>query len=103
MPAMAIWGPNAAPTPEMEEAFFEGIQLPDGTFKTTADHRLDDLNEAMLAHLPRRRPLRVKDVAVSSGISALEWYDMLRAHRIAFQMTATDMWLRARLVDARGF
>ena len=100
---MAIWGPNAKPTPEMEQAFFTGIELPNGTFKTTADRRLDDLNEAILAHLPGGRPLRVKDVAASSGISALEWYEMLHAHDIACHMTATDLWLRARLIEARGF
>ena len=103
VPAMAIYGPNAKPTPEMEQAFFTGVVLPNGTFKTTADRRLDDLNEAILAHLPERRPLRVKDVAVSSGISSLEWYEMLHAHDIACHMTATDWWLRARLIEARGF
>lgn len=103
VPAIAIYGPNAQPTPEMEQAFFNGILLPNGTFKTTSDHRLDDLNEAIMAHLPSRRPLRVKDVAVSSGISALEWYEMLQARSIAFEMTATDVRLRARLIKARGF
>ncbi len=100
---MAIYGPNAKPTPEMEQTFFTGVVLPNGTFKTTADRRLDDLNEAILAHLPEQRPLRVKDVAVSSGISSLEWYEVLHAHGIAFQMMATDLWLRARLIEARGF
>jgi hypothetical protein len=103
VPAVLIYGPDAAPTPQQEQQFFAGVRLPNGTFKTTSDRRLDDLNNAIGHHLPRRHPLRIKDVAVSSGISTLEWYQALTKAGIECEMTATDIWLHARLVEARGF
>ena len=101
-PAFLIYGPGAKPTPELEREFFAGMRLPNGTFKTTYDHRLDDLNAEINRHLPRDRSLRAKDVAVSSGISTVEWCDELSQAGIGFKMTATDILVRARLLDVRG-
>jgi hypothetical protein len=101
VPARAIYGKGADPTPELEAAFFAGIQLPNGTFKTTGDHRLDDLNDCIALHLPVGR-VRAKDVAVSSGITTLEWYESLIGRGFTCEMTATDIDISARLVACRG-
>lgn len=98
MPAARLYRVGARPTPAMEEEFFQTIRLPNGTFKTTADRRLDDLNVLVSEHLPARRPLRVKDVAVSSGISTVEWHEALTRAGIASEVTATDLLVHARLV-----
>jgi hypothetical protein len=84
-------------TPEMERRFFTKVRLPNGTFKMTYRRRLDDLNERLLGFLPHDRPLTIMDVAVSSGISTIEWSDDLKAHGIQHKMVAgdliTDGWL----------
>lgn len=85
-----------------EQRFFAGLRLPNGTFKITSDRRLDDLNEEIARHLPDRECLRIKDVAVSSGISTLEWCNSLTAMGVRFEMTATDRFVNASLIEARG-
>jgi hypothetical protein len=74
-----------------ERVFFTGLQLSNGTFKTTADRRLDDVNELVTTLLlPCDSQLRIMDVAVSSGVSTAEWSDHLLAHGIDHRMTAGD-------------
>lgn len=100
--AARLYDPDAAPTPEIERQFFAGIRLANGTFKTTSDRRLDDLNQEILRHLSRNRAINAKDVAMSSGISTVEWYETLRAGEISCQITATDLLIHARLVRLPG-
>jgi hypothetical protein len=98
---------------EREEAFFSSIRLEDGTYKTTASHRLDDLNALFLSLLPEARPLKVMDVAVSSGVTTLELLNTLEAAGIQCDITAGDKSLTALLitignslavlVDANGY
>jgi len=85
-----------------EREFFSAIRLPNGSFKTTSSHRLDDFNEVILSTLPSDRRLLVKDVAVSSGVTTLEWAEQLRGAGIAHAMTATDLSLDAVLVSLPG-
>ena len=61
----------------LEDLFFRNIRLPNGTNKTTYRRRLDDLNALARQHLPPKRPLDFMDVAVSSGVSTLEWIEFL--------------------------
>lgn len=96
--AMQIYGPSASPTAAQEAAFFGGLRLANGTFKTTNEHRLDDLNLLAASVLPKRRPLRVKDVGISSGVTTIEWAEQLRAAGIEAEMTGADLSLEARLV-----
>jgi hypothetical protein len=101
VPVQAVYGEGARPTAEMEAAFFAGLRLPNGTFKTTSDRRLDDLNEHIARHL-RPGHVRAKDVAVSSGITTVEWYENLTARGFTCEMTATDIQVRARLIQCSG-
>jgi hypothetical protein len=83
----------------LERYFFANIRLKNGTYKRTYSHRLDDLNDLVLRFLPPDRPLKVMDVAVSSGISTLEWMDHLQQAGIEHHMTASDITLEAALVS----
>jgi hypothetical protein len=84
-------------TPELERRFFTKVRLPNGAYKTTYRRRLDDLNEMLLEFLPRDRSLTAMDVAISSGISTVEWSDHLKAHDFRYEMVGgdliTDAWL----------
>jgi hypothetical protein len=95
-----------------EDAFFMSLCLPNGTHKTTCRQRLTDLDELVERLLPRHRPLEIMDVAVSSGVSTVEWLRSLERARIACHLVAGDAvmdaclislgrWLKA-LVDRNG-
>lgn len=73
--------------------------MPNGTWKTTFPHRLDDLNAALLGLLPRGRPLDAMDVGISSGISTLEWVQQLEAAGVGCRMVAGDLDPGARLAS----
>src|SRR5262245_36978011 len=72
----------------LEREFFSSIKLKNGTYKYTYSNRLDDLNEIVEALLPSARPLQIMDVAISSGISTLEWMESLERADIDHHMTA---------------
>jgi hypothetical protein len=100
--AFQLFGDGSQPhtyTAELEPAFFRAIRLPNGTFKTTSASRLCDLNRLVEQHLPVRRPLKIKDVAVSSGVSTAEWSEQLRDRGMEHRMTATDLTISALLVS----
>ncbi|HEV7715516.1 MAG TPA: hypothetical protein VGO53_07965, partial [Steroidobacteraceae bacterium] len=61
----------------LENIFFRSVGLPNGTWKTTAYRRLDDLNALVQPLLPTARPLDIMDVAVSSGVGTVEWIESL--------------------------
>ena len=94
---------NAPPDPTtleaMERAFFRNVRLPNGTLKSTWHHRFDDLNALVMRHLPTKRPLDVMDVAVSSGVSTLEWLESMQDAGIECRMTAGDAVVDAYLVS----
>lgn len=100
--AFQLFGDGSRPptyTAELEPAFFRAIRLTNGTFKTTSAARLSDLSRLVEQHLPVRRPLSIKDVAVSSGVSTAEWSEQLRDRGIDHRMTATDLTISALLVS----
>jgi SAM-dependent methyltransferase len=73
--------------------------MPNGTWKTTYPHRLDDLNAALLTALPRGQRLSAMDVGISSGVSTLEWIEQLQDAGIDCRMVAGDLGMRARLAN----
>jgi hypothetical protein len=87
-------------TPQEEATFFTKLQLANGTFKTTVDHRMDDLNEVIVSRWQKTgfRPREIMDVGVSSGISTAEWLDALSDSGFQVRMTATDLALWANVV-----
>jgi chemotaxis methyl-accepting protein methylase len=78
--------------PDSEKEFLRRVMLANGTFKTTEQHRLDDLNEFTIPFIRAiaTRPLRIMDVAVSSGSTTSEWRAQLSHAGIAFEIVATD-------------
>jgi hypothetical protein len=89
--ALAVCGEGERPSLEAERRFFAKLRLPNGTWKTTYPNRLDDLNEWLLELLPKGRRLDVMDVAVSSGVSTLEWSDQLSARGVEHRLVAGDL------------
>ena len=77
---------------------FRLITLPNGTTKNTWPGRLDELNTSVQPHLTRATPLEIKDIAVSSGISTLEWAHFLNKNNVSARITATDLYVSAYLV-----
>jgi hypothetical protein len=85
--------------PQLEDSFFHSLVLRNGTFKTTWHRRLDDLNALLERFLPVRA-LEIMDVAVSSGISTIEWLEALERAGVQCRMTAGDAVIDAFLVTA---
>jgi len=85
----------------LERKFFDHVVLPNGTFKTTNARRLDDLNHAVLPHLPQNpgRALKIMDVSISSGVSTLEWHDFLLQNGIPVEMVGTDLTVYTSLIS----
>jgi hypothetical protein len=83
---------------ESERAFFAGVRLPNGTYKTTASRRLDDVNRFAIAHLPTKRKLRLMDVAVSSGVATREFAAALDAAGFDYELLAGDLTIEADLI-----
>jgi hypothetical protein len=88
-------------TPEKEATFFAALKLANNTFKTTADHRMDDLNELILSRWQGTsfRPREIMDVGVSSGITTAEWAAGLSRAGFLVRMTATDLVLWGDIVS----
>lgn len=82
-----------------EERFFGLLRQRNGVFKTTWAHRFDAINAAVNRLLPPDRPLHLMDVAISSGVSTLEWARSLQDAGIAHRLVAGDLGVRAFLVS----
>jgi len=93
---------DAAQLESLERAFFSTLVVQNGTFKTTNHRRLDNLNELVQKHLPADRPLKVMDVAVSSGISTAEWMSFIETAGVDCSMVAGDLFVQGFLVSLRG-
>lgn len=93
--------PVGAEQDALEAEFFQRVLLSNGTFKTTAANRLHDLNEFTLPYIRQitESPLKIMDIAASSGVSTVEWYENLRAHEISCDITATDIVVNASLLS----
>ena len=85
------------------ERIMAQLRLSNGTVKTTARNRLAAVDQQVAALLPTiftpEAPLSVEDWAVSSGITAGEWYQSLRHVYPQLSFTASDWMLY--LVEAR--
>ncbi|HLW88600.1 MAG TPA: hypothetical protein VKR57_08910 [Terriglobales bacterium] len=92
-------GELSGTSPELEERFFDCLRLKNGVYKTTHAHRLDDVNLEVERHLPAVQPLQVLDVAISSGVSTLEWAESLDKANLEYQITGVDMTIGGLLVS----
>jgi hypothetical protein len=101
--ALAVCAEGAEPKPEVERRFFGKVCLPNGTWKTTYPDRLDDVNRKLRELLPEGTDLKLMDIAVSSGISTLEWSDQLLAEGLAHRIVAGDIDPDGRLMSWGGW
>src|SRR5262245_42030916 len=88
---------NGPAPPNVEDRFFESVRLPNGTFKTTTRHRLDDLNALLLKTLrdEENSAARILDLGVSSGVSTIELADGLRVAGFASEVLGADLCVHA--------
>lgn len=112
--AKTIFDPDAKISAAQEREFFRSIRLPNGVFKTTASHRLDDVNHFVGEYWDAKgyRPSRLLDVGASSCVSSVEWAEERAKVGHAVEIVATDVlidveWLEIRrghfvLADKRG-
>jgi hypothetical protein len=75
--------------------------LSNGTFKTTSDRRMDDLNTFVVDQWHRSgvRVDEALDLGASSGVSTLEWLDALTNAGHDVHMTATDLALWMNVIQ----
>jgi hypothetical protein len=78
-----------------EQLFFERLRLANGTFKTTAVHRLDSTFPLIKRFLNHPEPIQVLDIGVSSAISTVELYEELMTYRKSVDITAIDLYIEA--------
>lgn len=93
--------PDGAGRDAIEREFYARVKLPNGAFKTTSSNRLDDVNRVFrpyLAEFPER-PLSIMDVAVSSGVSTVEWFEYLERENLDCRITATDRAIYVSLLS----
>lgn len=89
-------------TPEKEAEFFASLRLANGTFKTTIRQRFPELNRRII-ELIRSGEIttgNTLDIAVSSGVSTLEFYQDLRTAGYKNHIVATDLVVQAYIVRA---
>lgn len=97
-PAARYFAADQSVRNQFERAFSYSLRLANGTLRYTYPGRMNDLNSWVESLLPVRRPLRILDVGISSGISTLEWVSSLERSGIDFEMTAGDLFLTGRLL-----
>lgn len=83
-------GGDARRREAMEDNFFSRLRSPGGVTKHTHRGRLTDLDALVAEHLPRDRRLELMDVAVSSGVTTLDWAASLRRAGFDFRLVAGD-------------
>jgi SAM-dependent methyltransferase len=82
---------------DIQRAFYAGLLLRNGVWKTTDAHRMDDLFPLLVrrAALIDQRPLRILDVGCSAGVTTVEMHRALAASRIPCETFGTDLLLYA--------
>jgi len=83
----------------LERSFFGTIRQRNGTYKYTYANRLDDLNSLVAGLLPSDQPLRLMDVAISSGITTLDWANSLDRLGIPYTLTGGDLNIHGYLLS----
>jgi hypothetical protein len=79
----------------VEDTFFRRLTLPGFGTKRTARGRLAEVDAALLPWLPRGGVLELHDVAISSGVTSLDWLEAVRASGRGCRLLATDRELTA--------
>jgi len=82
-----------------EEGFYKAmlpIRMANRITKKTNEHRFSDLDVLSLKYLPKHQSIKIHDVAVSDGITAVEFFDLLTTNQIIFEMYISDKYSKLR-------
>lgn len=84
----------------IERAFFAGLLMRNGLYKTTEVRRMDALLPMLVEHarLLPERPLKVLDVGCSSGVTTVEMHRALEDSGLEVETVGTDLTLFADYV-----
>jgi len=84
----------------LERAFFAGLLLRNGVYKTTEEHRMDSLFPMIVGHARAlaAQPLRVLDIACSSGVTTVELHRAFVGAGFEVETVGTDLTLEADYV-----
>lgn len=95
--------PAEAMDADTEAAFYGGLKMRNNTFKLTAASRFSQIEKAMLPHFESRAGSirEVLDIGASTGITTVELADFLRRISARARVTATDLFIDARIVQLR--
>ena len=74
---------------ELASRVYKGILTSDGTSKHTAPGRFRDLDVLVVNYLSHKSNL-IHDVAVSSGVTSVELYSVLRGRGVPFKLMVSD-------------
>ncbi len=79
----------------MEKQFFERTKLANGTYKHTDLNRLNDLNDLVFRSIKFKpgKKISISDVAISSGITTMEWCNYLDSKQLNFKMVGSDLYI----------
>ncbi|MBO0663031.1 ATP-binding protein [Jiella sp. CQZ9-1] len=93
--------PTLADDPKIEEAFFDPLKMPNGTFKRTQPSRFFEIEQRFRSVFQARAATisTVLDVGVSSGITSLELVTFLEGLGCQVTLTATDLFIHAYIVE----
>lgn len=97
-----FFGPK--PGARDEAAFYGSLKMRNGTFKSTRAGRFADLDPQVVRNAPQApaEGLNILDVAVSGGMSTVELSNAFRAAGRDHRITATDLFVDARIVAMNG-
>lgn len=86
---------------KLEKKFFNQLVLPNQTLKTTDARRLTDVDRVCntILKAEARHPVRILDIAVSSGITTIEWSESLNKNGITHTIDAFDKCVEATIVS----
>ncbi len=77
---------------EVLEKFYTDIYAQNKTSKRTANNRFTDIDKISLKYLSNENLNTIHDVAVSSGITSDNFYELLQKEQINFKMDISDKY-----------
>lgn len=82
----------------IEQAFFRGLRLANGTYKTTYANRMSELDDYCASLATNLSDCRILDVGLSSGVTSAELLDKVLSRTSSAQLTGVDICLYGRVM-----
>lgn len=81
------------------ERFYNEVYVSTKTAKTTTQHRFRDLDKKTTAMLPHNQKTKCHDVAVSSGITSLDFYEACKLANINIELFVSDKYAQINISE----